>query len=110
MGLQYTDVSGSPVDLTNYGGKFQIRPSPGSSILYLTLSSSLQLDGTGLNFSGSNGINPPTSGTIGIYISAISSSLLDFDKAEYDLFIHSASYVDKILEGHIHINEKITIL
>jgi len=107
--IQYKDSSGNPVDLTDYNGKMQIRPSAGSPTVYITLSSSLQPDGTGLNFSGSNGSTPPTSGSIGIYISAVSSSALSFDTALYDLEISSGSFVSRILEGQVKLSKEITI-
>ena len=44
--LQYKDASGNPIDLTYYSGKMQIRPSVSSTTAYITLSSSLQADGT----------------------------------------------------------------
>lgn len=106
--LQYKDSNGTPVDLTNYGGRMQIRPSVASSTIYITLSSSLNPDGTGLNFSGSNGSTPPTSGSIGMYISAISSSLLNFDQAVYDLEIFSGSFVSRILEGQVKLSKEVT--
>lgn len=106
--LQYKDSSGTPIDLTDYGGRMQIRPSVASSTIYITLSSSLEPDGTGLNFSGSNGQTPPTSGSIGIYISAISSSLLNFDTAVYDLELYSGSYVTRILEGQVKLSKEVT--
>lgn len=109
--LRYSDNAGVPINLKNYGAKMQVRPSAGNSVLYLTLSSSLQADGTGLNFSGSasTGFVDPISGSIGIYISAISSSNLSFTTAEYDLFIFSGSFTDKILEGKISLDKRITI-
>lgn len=107
--IQYTDVSGSPVDLSNYGAKMQVRPSPGSSTLYLTLSSSLTLDNTGLNFSGSSRNITPASGNIGVYISAVSSSQLDFDNADYDLFVFSGSFSEKLIEGKIKLDKRVTI-
>lgn len=111
--LVYTDSTGSYVDLRNYGARMQLRDAPSSSatILYLTLSSSLNGDGTGLNFSGSNstGYVSPISGNIGIYISAATSSMLSFSgKAEYDLFIFSGSFADKILEGKITLDPRVT--
>lgn len=106
--LQYKDASGTPINLTDYEGRMQIRPSIASTTVYISLSSSLQADGTGLNFSGSNGTTPPTSGSIGIYISAISSSLLDFDQAVYDLEIFSGSYVSRILEGQVKLSKEVT--
>jgi hypothetical protein len=106
--LQYKDANGNPIDLTDYSGKMQIRPSVGSVTEYITLSSSLQPDGTGLNFSGSNGTTSPASGSIGVYISAISSSLLTFDTGLYDMELYSGSFVTRILEGQVKLSKEIT--
>lgn len=106
--LQYKDASGNSIDLTDYSGKMQIRPSVASSTAYITLSSSLNVDGTGLNFSGSNGTTPPSSGSIGVYISAASSSLLSFDTGVYDLEIASGSFVSRILEGQVKLSLNVT--
>ena len=109
--IAYTDANGSPVDLTDYTGRMQIKNSHGGNINYITLSSSKETDGTGLNFSGSNNDNPPTSGTIGIFISAYSSSLLDFKDAVYDLEIASGSIypvVTRVLEGKIRLSKEVT--
>ena len=106
--LQYKNSSGDPIDLTSYNGKMQIRPSVSSATVYITLSSSLKADGTGLNFSGSNGTTPPTSGSIAISISAISSSLLTFDTGVYDLEIQSGSIVTRILEGQVKLSKEVT--
>ena len=95
----------------HYQARMQIRPSKGSDSVYLTLSSSLADDGTGLNMSGSTGLNPPTSGTIGIYISANSSSLLDFNEAAYDLEIVTGSVypvVTRLIEGSIRLLKEVT--
>ena len=110
--LAYKDSSNNPIDLTNYQGRMQIRPSVGSDTVYITLSSSLDDDGTGLNFNGSDGLNPPTSGTIGIYISANSSSLLDFGEAVYDLELASGStypVVTRLLEGQVKLSKNVTL-
>jgi hypothetical protein len=106
--LQYKDSNGNPIDLTNYSGQMQIRPTIASSTVYITLSSSLAADGTGLNFSGSNGSTPPISGSIGIYISAASSSLLNFDTGVYDLELYSGSFVSRILEGQVKLSLNVT--
>lgn len=107
--IQYKDSNGVAVDLTGYSGKLQIRPSIGSPIAYICLSSSLQPDGTGLNFSGSYGTTPPTSGSIGIYISAISSSLLTFDTGVYDLEISSGSFTTRLLQGNVQLSKEVTV-
>lgn len=110
--LQYTDANGNPIDLSNYGGRMQIRPSATSDVVYLTLSSSLGACGTGLNFSGSSGANPPTSGTIGVCISAETTSTLDFNQGVYDLTIYSSSgscvYVVRLLEGNVQLSKDVT--
>jgi hypothetical protein len=106
--LQYKDSNGAIVDLTGYSGRLQIRPSIGSPTVYLCLSSSLNPDGTGLNFSGSNGTTPPTSGSIGVYISATTSSMLTFDTGVYDLEIQSGTFVTRLLQGNVQLSKEVT--
>ena len=112
--IQYKDSNNTPIDLTNYTGKLQIRSTfaQNSGELYLTLSSSLNSDGTGLNFSGSNGTTPPTSGSIGVYISACTSSALTFNEALYDLELYSGSgdcsYTVRLLEGRVQLSKQVT--
>jgi hypothetical protein len=106
--IQYKDSENTPINLSGYGARMQLRSSVDSSTIILTLSSSLQPDGTGLNMSGSNGTTPLTSGSIGLYISAATSSNLSFDKAVYDLEIHSGDYVSRILEGEIKLSKEVT--
>ena len=111
--IVYKDSNSDPIDLTLYTARMQIRPSIGSDIVHMTLSSSLGPCGTGLNMSGSNSANPPTSGSIGIFISASSYSLLDFTNAVYDLEIASGSgncaHVTRILQGNIKLSKNITL-
>jgi len=107
--IQYKDANGNPIDLSGYHARMQIRPTWGSSTLIASLSSSLDTDGTGLNMSGSAGNISPVSGTIGVYISAASSSLFDFSEAKYDLEIVSGSTVTRILEGNVKLSKEITV-
>jgi hypothetical protein len=108
--LQYKDSNGNPVNLTGYSGKMQIRSNyaDNNPTTYVTLSSSLNPDGTGLNFSGSAGINPPTSGTIGVIISATTSSALTFATAKYDLELTSGSIVTRLIEGDVQLSKEVT--
>jgi len=114
--IQYKDSSNTPVDLTGYSGRMQIASDYSSNpnrTVYLTLSSSLNPDGTGLNFNGSNGNTPPASGSIGIYIAACTSSLLTFTTAKYDLEIYSGSgacpLTVRLLEGQISLSNQVTV-
>ena len=106
--IRYKDANGDPVDLTGYSGRLQIRQSADSLTSYITLSSSLQPDRTGLNFSGSDNNKPPTSGSISIFISAYSSSLLNFGQGVYDLEIYSGSYAYRLLQGGVRLSKEVT--
>jgi hypothetical protein len=105
--IVYNDSNGQPVDLSQYSAKMQIRQTYSSPPL-LTLSSSLNADGTGLNMSSA------VSGTIGIYIASCTSSLLTFNEALYDLDIISGSgkcpVVNRILEGKVKLSPEVTIV
>ena len=112
--IQYKDSNSNPVDLTGYWGKMQLKSGYADSnpTTYLTLTSSLNSDGTGLNFSGSNGSTPLSSGSIGIFIAACTSSLLTFDSAFYDLEIYSGSascpITTRLLEGQVRLSKQVT--
>lgn len=113
LNLQYKDSNGDPVDLSGFSGRMQIRPTVSSNTVYLTLSSSLNPDGTGLNFSGSNNDQPPSSGSIGIYIASCTSSMLTFDgTAYYDLEIYSGSgacpITTRLIEGQVQLSKEVT--
>tara|TARA_A100001515_G_C4419619_1_gene159926 strand:+ start:23 stop:406 length:384 start_codon:yes stop_codon:yes gene_type:complete len=106
----WKDSNGTPTDLSNYHARMQIRSGYGSSsTLYASLSSSLDADGTGLNLSGSNGLNPLSSGSIGVFISAASSSNFTFNEARYDLEMVSGSYVTRLLEGKVKLSKEVTV-
>ena len=107
--IQYKDVSGSAINLTGYNAGMQIRSNyaDNNPTTYLTLSSSLASDGTGLN------MNSASNGYIGIYISACSSSALNFNGARYDLEIYSGSVgscpiTTRILEGQVNLSRETT--
>ena len=112
--IQYKDSNNNPIDLSSYSGRLQIRSTfaQDSGELFLTLSSSRNPDGTGLNFSGSNGTTPPISGSIGIFIAACTSSALTFNEAKYDLEIYSGSgdcpFTVRLLEGNVKLSKEVT--
>jgi hypothetical protein len=109
--LQYKDSTGTPIDLTGYHGRMQIRPTVDSSTVIFQLTDTRDADGTGLNFNGSNGTTPTASGSIGVYVSAYSSSLLNFGQAVYDLEIFSGSIypvVTRLLEGQVKLSKEVT--
>jgi len=111
--VQYQDSQGNPVDFSGYGARMQIRPSLDSSTIYLSIDSNLDADGTGLNMSGSHGLKPPTSGSIGVFISSCTSSLLDFNEAVYDMELYvpydgGCNYVTRLLQGPVRLSKEVT--
>lgn len=112
--IEYKDSNSNPIDLTYYHARMHIRPSPTSTIVYVNLSSSLWSDLTGLSltpYSASIQL-PKSSGSIGIYISAASSSLILSEEAYYDLELVSGSsandYVIRLMEGRIKVKKNVT--
>ena len=106
--VQYKDSSNNPVNLSGYHARMQIRSDYGGTLI-ANLSSSLDSDGTGLNLSGSNGTTPISSGSIGIFISAASSSAFIFSEAKYDLELVQGSTVTRLLEGKVKLSKNVTV-
>lgn len=112
--IQYKDSNNQAVDLTQYTGRLQIRPNfaDNTTSSYLILSSSLNSDGTGLNFSGSSGTKSPTEGSIGVYIAACTSSALTFNQGLYDLELYSGSgecaFTIRLLQGTVKVSKEVT--
>lgn len=106
--INWNDETGSAVDLSGYQARMQIRPGVEASDIFISLSSSLQPDGTGIHLSGSNGTTPVQSGSIGVYISAYSSSLLNFGEAFYDLELVNGKAVTRLLEGKVKLSKNVT--
>ena len=106
--IQYKDSTGTPVNLDGYDARMQIRSDYGGTLI-ANLSSSLDSDGTGLNLSGSNGANPLTSGSIGVFISAASSSNFTFTEAKYDLELVSGSTVTRLIQGKVKLSKNVTV-
>ena len=105
--INWTDESGSAINLSGCHGRMQIRNGYDTTAL-ISLSSSLNADGTGINLSGSNGTTPLSSGSIAVYISAVSSSLLEFGEALYDLELVKGNDVTRLLEGKVKLSKNVT--
>jgi hypothetical protein len=104
--IQYTDSNGSPIDLTDYSARMQIRESVDSNVVLVNLTTNVGSDGSGI-------VITPASGTLDITLSAVSSSQLSFTgEAVYDLEIYSGSgdstYVARILEGKVKLSKEVT--
>lgn len=112
--IEYLDSNGSRVDLTDYSARMQVRPTYESSTIYFNLTTSITADGTGLTMTpvSASTILPASSGSIGITISAYSSSLVNFDQAYFDLEIYSGSgaseYVRRLFSGKMKMYKQVT--
>lgn len=114
--LQYKDSGSTPIDLSGYTGKMEIRSTySGSGETYLTLTSSLsdtyvkEVDNAFLSFSGSTLDNPTASGSIGVYIGYELADALTFTtEAFYDLEITKGVSRSRILEGRVLLSRQTT--
>lgn len=101
----YKNSSGTPVDLTSYGARMQIRSTHDSNVTLVSLTTTLDSDGSGITIT-------PSSGSLYIRLSAASSSALNFSQGVYDLEIYSGSgnteYVTRILEGNVKLYKQVT--
>lgn len=101
--LVKSDNNNTPVNLTGYGARMQIRPDFAdlSTTVYTTVSSSIAEDGTGLYIA-------PESGSITVVLSAQVTEGFDFDSGVYDLELYSGSFVERLLEGKVKISREVT--
>jgi hypothetical protein len=96
--------------------KIRIRNAPKGSTLHASLTTTTSSCGTGLTLEPEvDGVTyPTTSGSIGVVISAASSSMFNFDQASYDLEIVSTDpitfceTVTRVLQGKIKLSKEVT--
>lgn len=104
--VQWTDDSGTPVDLTTYDdAKMQIRSDYADingNTLYATLTSSLDASpsNTGLFLS--------SSGTINVFLSADTTEGFTFEEGLYDLELYKGGVVERLLEGKVTVSKEVT--
>lgn len=112
--IEYLDSKNNPIDLTGYQARMHIRAQPNSPNVLCRLYTTGSSDGTRIILTPQSGsvILPQSSGSLGLYISAYSSSMFKFQEAYYDIEIFSGSgiteYVRRILEGKIKVVRNVT--
>jgi hypothetical protein len=101
--LVKSDSNSTPVNLTGYSARMQIRPDYAdlSTTVYTTVSSSIADDGTGLYIT-------PESGSITVLLSAQVTEEFDFDSGVYDLELYSGSFVERLIEGKVKVSREVT--
>lgn len=112
FGIQYTDNSGSYIDLSGYSASMQIRSdyADNTNTLYATLNIVEDVNAhtsSYMWFSGSGGTGSAAavSGSIEVYLHADTTADFTFEEAVYDIELYSGDDVYRLLEGTI-INKK----
>jgi len=96
--LTYKDNIGTPVDLTGYSARMQVREDYSSPLALVDIST----DSGEVTLGGA-------AGTIHIHLSAVETSALDFTTAKYDLEIaDSQGVVTRLLQGAVTLSHEIT--
>jgi len=116
FGIEYTDASGSYIDLQGYDAKMQIRSDYADNTknkLFATLpliTSSAARTGSYLEFSGSAGTGSAAaiSGAVLVYLHADTTAGFNFEEAVYDIELYSGDEVYRLLEGTILNKREVT--
>lgn len=118
FGIQYTDSSGSYIDLSGYNASMQIRSdyADNDNTLFATInlfdvtSSSDLSTGSYMWFSGSAGVSTSASisGSIEVYLHADTTKDFTFEEAYYDIELYSGDDVYRLLEGVITNKKEVT--
>jgi hypothetical protein len=95
--IAWTDDEGQPVDLTGATAKMQMRPSAGSAVLVLELSSA----------NGRIAVNP--AGKLNLLVSAEDTGLLPVKSGVYDLEVtFTSGVVKKLIRGSYLVTPEVT--
>lgn len=94
--ITYKVPAGTPVDLTGYTARLQLRKTPSSPI---TLS--LTTENGGITLGGA-------AGTIDLAVTATASAALAADVYVYDLELVNGSTVTRLLEGSATVSREVT--
>jgi len=91
-------AGGSPVDMTGWSARMQIRPEVDSEIVIVELTT----ENGGITIE-------PLEGKITLYISAESTAALSFEEAVYDIELEAPDgFVTRIVEGKVKLSPEVT--
>ena len=96
LGLILKDNLGSPMDLTGYSARAQLRPKKDSTVLSASFTCSIS--------------SPPTDGEIIMSLPNAISTAMNAGTYYYDLEVYTPgdSYVARIIEGKARIKQEVT--
>ena len=95
--VTYSDANSSPINLTGYTARMQVRPRASSGYTYLTLTR----PSGGLTLGG-------TTGTITILVDGSVTSAIPAGDYVYDLEVVNGAYVDKVMGGDFTLSAEVT--
>jgi hypothetical protein len=96
LGLVLKDTNGTPMNLTGYSARAQLRPKKDSTLLSASFTCTLS--------------NPPTDGRITLVLPNATSTQLTAGTYYYDLEIYTSgnAYVKRLIEGKARIRQEVT--
>lgn len=98
LGLTWRDANGTPVDLTNWSARMQIRESINDAEAAVDLSS----PSAGIALGG-------TAGTISVTITAAQTAALTIRRGVYDLEVQDiVGNVTRLLQGAVEVSPEVT--
>lgn len=97
--VTYTDAGGTPINLTGYTARMQIRDARADAVAALEL-----------NTTNGRIVITGATGLLTLSIAAVDTALLDMRSGVYDLIITSAGgVVTRLLEGFVTVSAAITV-
>lgn len=94
----YDNNSGTPIDLTGYTARMQVRPKFGSDNAVLTLSSP-----------SSGIVITPLTGTLNLTATTAQTGDIDGGFYVYDLEISSGGVVTRLMQGSVTVRDQVTL-
>jgi hypothetical protein len=106
--LRYLDSLGTPVNLTGYSARMQVREAP-AAVLLVEFNSSYSANGTIFLSGAAEDRSDGANGNIRVFMSAANSAALPRFSGRYDLELSDTTgYVVRLLEGQFRVEPEIT--
>lgn len=106
--LRYRAPSGTPVDLTGYTARMQVREAPASSV-FVEFNSALTANGFILLSGSAEDREDGANGNVRVFMTAANTALLPRFAGRYDLELDDGTgYVVRLLEGQFRVEPEIT--
>lgn len=106
--LRYRDPAGTPINLSGYTARMQVREAPASAIL-VEFNSALTANGFILLSGSAEDREDGANGNLRIFLSAANAAALPRFAGRYDLELDDGTgYITRLLEGQFRVEPEIT--